>query len=78
MVAEPADTPVTTPVALTVATSVALELHVITRPVRTLLLASLVVATSVVVASMAMLAVGGVTVTLATGATVTVIVAVPT
>jgi hypothetical protein len=78
MVAEPADMPVTTPVELTVATVGALELHAITRPVRTLLLASFVVATSVVVAPTTMLAVGGARVTLATGTTVTVIVAVPT
>ena len=49
IVAVPAATPVTTPVADTVAIAPLLVVHVTTRPVNTLPLASLVVAASVVV-----------------------------
>ena len=69
----PGACPVTRPVpALTTATDVLLELHVIVRPVSTLLLASLVVATSCWVAPATTLAEAGLTVTLATGTAVTV------
>jgi hypothetical protein len=77
IVAEPSNTPVTSPAADTVATSVAVELQTTVRPVRTLLLASVNVADSVVVASMLMVAEAGDTATAATGAGVTVTVALP-
>jgi hypothetical protein len=77
IVAVPGPTPVTTPAVDTVASAVLFELHVITRPVSTLPLASFVVATSVVVAPTVTLEVVGATVTVATGTGVTVTVLVP-
>jgi hypothetical protein len=74
----PGATPVTTPVlGLTVATAPLLELHVIERPVSVLLPASLVVATNCCVAPTCTVAEPGVTVTVATGTSVTVIAEVP-
>src|SRR5438046_3706093 len=77
IVAEPATFAVTSPVLLTVATAVLLEAHVIVRPVRMLPLASLRVAVSCTVWPACTLAEGGVTVTEATGAPATVMLAVP-
>jgi len=77
IVAVPAATPVTTPLADTVATVVALELHVTVRPVSTLPFASFVVALNGCVAPAAIVAVAGLTATVATGTPVTVIAAVP-
>ena len=78
IVALPGATPVTTPVeGETVAIFVALELHVTVRPVSTFPAASLIVAVYVVVWPTGTLAVDGVTVTVATGTSVTVTVAVP-
>ena len=68
MVTEPAATPVTRPDAETEAIALLLELHVIVRPVSTLLLASRVTAESCTVAATWTLAVAGETVTVATGA----------
>jgi hypothetical protein len=79
IVAAPAPAPVTTPLDETVAIPV-LELdHVTPRPVSTLLLASRVVAVSCVVCPTLIFAVGGATLTEATGTVtaVTVTVAVP-
>src|SRR5207244_2843247 len=70
-------TPVTSPLPLTVATPVALLAHVTTRPVNGLPLASFGVAVSCTVWPAEMLAVAGVTVTDATGTTLTVTAAVP-
>jgi len=67
IVAEPAATPVTNPLGLTVATAVLLLAHVIVRPVSTAPVESFVVALSCVVAPTKTLAVGGLTVTDATG-----------
>src|SRR5438874_10983536 len=72
MVAEPAVTPLTSPLPLTVATAVLLLAHVITRPDNGLPLASFGVAVSCTVSPTATLAGDGVTVTEATGASVTV------
>jgi hypothetical protein len=79
IVAVPAPTAVTKPFPSTVATFPSLELHVTVRPVRTLLLTSVSVAVSccVGVIPTIRLAVGGVTATALTGATVTVIDDVP-
>src|SRR6266550_698112 len=77
IVAEPATLVVTSPLLLTVATVVLFEAHVTVRPVKTLPFASLRVAVSCTVPVIAMFAALGDTVTAATGATVTVTVAVP-
>src|SRR5207247_1159253 len=77
MVADPAATPVTSTVPLTVATAVLPLAHVTTRPVSVAPLASLGVAVSCPVCPTGMLAVAGVTVTDATGTTLTVTAAVP-
>ena len=79
IVVAPAPTAVTRPLASTVAAAVLLEVHVTTRPVSTLPLASLVTAVSccVDVIPRTRLAEDGVTVTVLTGATVTVIEDVP-
>jgi hypothetical protein len=63
----PLPAPVTTPVDETVATVASLVLHAIVRPVRTLPFASLVTAPSVTVLPTPIVAVAGLTVTLATG-----------
>jgi hypothetical protein len=68
---------VTNPLDETVASAVLLDIHVITRPVSTLLLASLVVAVSCTVPATAIEDDGGLTVTVATGTGVTVTDAVP-
>jgi hypothetical protein len=73
----PAATPVTRPVASTVATALLLELHVTVRPLSTVPFASFVTAVSCCVPPTTMLAVGGVTVTVATGARATAIKDVP-
>jgi hypothetical protein len=75
----PAATAVTRPFASTVAAAVLLEVHVTTRPVSTLLAASRSVAVSCCVGAIpsARLAEDGVTVTVATGASITVIEDVP-
>jgi hypothetical protein len=70
IVAVPAATPVTRPFASTVAAAVLLEAQVTARPVRTLLLASFIVAVSCCVVPARMLADAGFTVTVATDATV--------
>src|SRR5258705_194055 len=70
--ADPALTPAASPVALTVATAGAVEAQVITRPVKTPPAESRVVALNCWVALTTMLAVAGVTVTDATGTTITV------
>src|SRR5213082_1409176 len=72
MVAEPAATPLTSPLPFTVATAVLLLDQVITRPDNGLPFASLGVAVSCTVSPTATLAGDGVTVTEATGASVTV------
>jgi len=77
IVASPAETPVTTPVVETVAMALLLVDHVTVRPVSTLPLPSLVVAVSVVVWPTTTDAVGGATVTVATGTGVTVTEEVP-
>ena len=71
IVVEPTATPVTTPVADTDATAAVLEVHVTTRPVRMVPVASFVVAVNCFVAPTATLAVAGATVTVATGADTT-------
>ncbi len=76
IVAVPAETVLTTPVAETVATADALDVHVTTRPVSTLPLASSVTAVNVAVPPTIKLVVGGETVMLATGTAVTVTVTV--
>src|ERR1041384_3775229 len=77
IVTEPTATPVTRPVALTVAIAVLLLAHVTTRPVKVLPAESLVTAESCCVPVTTTVAVAGLTVTVATGATVTVMAAVP-
>src|SRR5438132_1663667 len=77
IVAEPATLVVTSPLLLTVATVVLFEAHVTVRPVKTLPFASLRVAVSCTVWPAGTLAEGGVTVTEATGAPATVMLAVP-
>src|SRR5207244_4238923 len=77
IVAEPATFPVTSPLQLTVATAVSHLAHVTTRPDNGLPLASLSVAVGCCVGPACTLADAGVTVTEATGAPATVIVAVP-
>ena len=79
IVVAPAPTAVTRPFASTVAAAVLLEVHVTTRPVSTLPFASLVTAVSccVGVIPSTRLAEAGVTVTVLTGASVTVIEDVP-
>jgi len=77
IVAAPAPTAVTTPLAETVATAGVLLDQVTTRPVNTLPEESLVVALSGTVPPATTLADAGVTVTVATGTTVTVIADVP-
>src|SRR5437764_12442102 len=77
MVAEPAATPVTSPLPFTVATAVLLLDQVTTRPDNGLPFASFGVAVSCTVRPIVTLAVGGVTVTLATGTGVTVTADVP-
>ena len=69
---DPAVTPVATPVGLTVATARAVEAQVITRPVKTPPAESRVVAVNDAVAPTATEAEAGVTVTDATGTTITV------
>jgi hypothetical protein len=77
IVAVPADTAVTTPVELTAATAGLLDDQVTSRSVTIVLFASLTVAVSVVVVPATRLFVAGVTMTLPTGAGVTVSVALP-
>ncbi len=77
IVAEPAPTPVTSPLASTVTTTVLLLVHAITRPGSGVLLASSAVPVSCTVAPWAIDAVGGVTLTDATGIADTVTVAEP-
>ena len=77
MVAGPARAPVTTPELDTVATPVLLEVHVTVYPVNVVPLASFTVAVNVVVDPDATLLVAGDTVIVATGARLTVTVAVP-
>src|SRR3989442_4986689 len=77
IVAVPSRSPLTRPPADTVATAALLVAHITTRPVRGLPFASFGVAVSCTVCPAATLAGAGVTVTEATGATVTVTVAVP-
>ena len=77
MIADPAATPATRPLAETVAVPVALLDQVSTRPVSTLPAESFVTAVSCNVDPTFTLARAGVTVTDATGTTVTVIAAVP-
>jgi len=77
IVAVPKATPVTTPPLVTVATAVLLDVHVTTRPVSTVPLASFSVAASAPVCPMTIELVAGATVTVATGAGVTVTVEVP-
>jgi len=73
----PIAAPVTTPALDTVAIDVLLDAHVTTRPVRTVPLASAVVAVSVPVCPTMIELVGGATLTVATGAGVTVTLDVP-
>jgi hypothetical protein len=73
----PAATPVTRPLAFTEATALLLEDHVTVRPVSTVPFASLVTAVSCCVPPTGIPAVVGVTVTVLTGATITVIEDVP-
>jgi hypothetical protein len=73
----PGATPVTTPPGDTVATAGALVAHVTVRPVRVLPLSSLVVALNVTLLRTWMVAVPGLTVTVATGTGTTATVAVP-
>jgi len=77
MVAVPGATPVTTPPAETLAVVFALDVQVTARPTSTLPPASLTVAASDVVPATTIVALVGVTVTLAAGTTPTVIDAVP-
>src|SRR5437879_6147143 len=77
IVAEPAITPVTKPAASTMATAGLLLPHVTTRPVSVLPAESFVTADNCLVPLMAMLAEAGLTVTEATGTTMTVMAAVP-
>src|SRR5712691_10011603 len=77
IVADPAATPVTSPVPLTVAAEVLLLCHVTVRPTSGLPFASLGVAVSGTVLPTVTLAVGGATVTEATGTLVTVMEDVP-
>ncbi len=77
IVAEPTATPFTRPVPLTVATPPSLLVHVTARPLNGLLLASSGVAVSCSVCPAWTLAVAGLTLTEATGTTVTDTVAVP-
>jgi len=77
IVAVPNVTPVTTPALVTVATAVLLDVHVTTRPVSTVPLASFSVAASAPVCPITIELVAGATVTVATGAGVTVTVEVP-
>src|SRR2546422_7478028 len=77
MVTAPATTPVTSPLLLTVAIVLSLDDQLIARPVKGLPLASRGVAVSCTVCPIATVPELGVTVTAATGATVTVTVAVP-
>ena len=77
MVALPGATPLTTPVADTVAMDPLLVVQAIARPVSVVPFASFVVAVSAVVARTKTVAVAGATVTVATGGSVTVTVAVP-
>src|SRR5438093_9807891 len=77
IVAEPAVTPLTSPLPVTVATDVLLLAHVTTRPVNGLPLASFGVAVSCTVCPTPTLAGDGLTVTVATGTTVTVTTEVP-
>ncbi len=77
IVTGPAATPVTSPLPLTVAVPRALLDHVMTRPVNTLPLPSLVVAVSCTICPTDTLGVAGLTVTVATGTGVTVSAAVP-
>jgi hypothetical protein len=77
MVAVPGVTPVTTPVLETVAIAVALDAHVTTRLVTTVPLTSLTTAVSVVVPRTTTVGFAGDTVTLPTGAIITVTDAVP-
>src|SRR5207244_1893268 len=76
IVAEPVPAPVTRPLILTVATEPLFEDHVTVRPVSTLPAESVVVACSCAVAPTTIGAVEGVTLTAATGASVTLTVAV--
>jgi hypothetical protein len=78
MVDVPTVNPVTRPADVTLATSRLLELHVTTRLVTTRPLTSFTVAVNGVVPAMKIEAVGGVTVTVPTGASVTVIAELPT
>jgi len=73
----PTTSPVTRPLPLAGATVGVLDAHVTERPVRTLPLASLSVALNCMVAATDTLAAAGLTVTLATGTLVTVMVAEP-
>src|SRR5438876_6796690 len=77
MVTAPATTPVTSPLLLTVAIVLSLDDQLIARPVKGLPLASRCVAVSCTVCPIATVPELGVTVTAATGATVTVTLAVP-
>src|SRR6266513_3827351 len=77
IVADPAPFPVTRPLALTVAAEELLLAHVRTRPVSVEPAESLVTAESCCVAPSAIVADAGLTVTVATGTVVTVIVALP-
>src|SRR5204862_6105997 len=77
LVADPAPFPVTRPLALTVAAEELLLAHVRTRPVSVEPAESLVTAESCCVAPSAIVADAGLTVTVATGTVVTVIVALP-
>src|SRR5438876_4772989 len=77
IVAEPAATPVTKPLLLTVATAGLLLAQVTTRPASELPAESLVTAESCRVSPTAMVPDAGLTVTAATGTTVTVMAAVP-
>src|SRR5437667_397959 len=77
IVAEPTTTPVTRPLLLTVATDVAELVHVTVRPVRVLPLASFSVAVSCSVWPTGTLAVAGLTLTVATGTLVTLMLEVP-
>src|SRR5216117_3904128 len=77
IVTAPATTPVTSPLLFTLAIALLLDCQVITRPVKGLPLASLGVAVSCTVCPIATVPELGVTVTAATGATVTVTLAVP-
>jgi hypothetical protein len=77
IVAVPSATPVTTPLVETIAIEAPLVVHVTVRPVSVVPFASFVVAVKLTVAPTEMLGVKGLTVTVATGAGVTVTVADP-